>query len=167
MKIQIKKQLLQEGVVDHLKRNWGKYALGVGAAGSIYAAGQGAFGVEPQDEVQDWGANVANQLENRAQGNNVQGYEDAAYETYLKPDNIYGKLTDDPTFDTSPTFAYQNALQKEHQLANLQNGTANAIRSLTGTEGNPDTTNYIIRHPIDNIGLKADEYARIIKPIVT
>ena len=34
MKINIKEQLLQEDVVQHLKDNWGKYALGAGVVGT-------------------------------------------------------------------------------------------------------------------------------------
>ena len=42
MKIEIKKHLLQEGIVDHINRNRGKYALGAGIGGlGAYSAMNG------------------------------------------------------------------------------------------------------------------------------
>lgn len=164
MKIEIKKHLLQEGVIDHISRHRGKYALGAGLAagiGGVYAAGHGAFGVGPQDTVQDWGSVNAKELENKAVGNNAQGYEDATYETFLRPDNVFGPG------DNDATFAYQDAIQKEHMTANMQNATAGVIRGVTGVTDTPDTTNFIIRHPLTSMQLKMSELGHAIKPMVT
>ena len=164
MIIEIKKQLLQEGVIDHINRHRGVYGTAAGLAaglGGVYAAGQGYMGVGPQDTVQDWGSVTAHQLENNAVGNNAQGYEDAAYETFLRPDNIFGPG------DNDATFGYQNAIQKEHVTANMQDATAGAIRGVTGVTDSPDTTNFIIRHPLTSMQLKMQELGHAIKPMVT
>lgn len=161
MKIEIKRHLIQEGVIDHLKNNWGKYAAAAAAAGTLHAAGAGYLGIVPQDAVQSFGAKMAGGLENDAVGNNAQGLEDAAYETYSRPDNIFGPG------DNDGTFTYQNMMQKEHQLANLQNGAASAIRTATHINGSPDTTNFYIRHPLVSSKLAIDGAAQSMRPIFT
>ena len=163
MKVEIKKHLLQEGVVDHMKRNWKKYAGGTAAGlGGVYAAGQGVFGVDAQDAVQDFGEEKAHHLENMADKNTIQGYKDAAWETYTKPDNIFGNEG-----EADRTLMQQNLVQKEHWAAAAQDGLAKGIRAVTGMDEEPDKSNYILRHPINYMGLKADEVSSNVKPLFT
>lgn len=162
MKINIKTHLLQEGVVDHLKRNWGKYTTGAAAAGlsGLYAAGQGALGVEAQDAVQDFGEYTAHDLENAAVKNTMQGYKDAAVEVYSRPDNLIG-TTGEHTLDT------QNLIQKEHYLAAAQNGLAKGLRGITSMSEEPGSSNFAIRHPLDYTSMKATELKNTVQPLFT
>lgn len=52
MKIQIKQHLLQEGVMQMVKDNWGK---GLMAAGAVAAANAGVFGAKAEQAVQNGG----------------------------------------------------------------------------------------------------------------
>ncbi len=56
MKIDIKKILLEEGILQGVKDNWGKTLI---AAGGIAAANAGAFGDKAQDMVQSGGSKLS------------------------------------------------------------------------------------------------------------
>ena len=65
MKIKIKKYLIQEGVLDSVKNNWGKLALGgVGVA----AAYSGALGDSAQKAVQSGGKSLGEFMDKTKQG---------------------------------------------------------------------------------------------------
>lgn len=161
MIIEIKKHLIQEGIGEHFKNNWGKYAAGAAGAGAMYAAGHGYFGLIPQDAIQTLGAKTAGALENKAIGNDMQGLEDAAYETYSRPDNIIGPG------DNKATFQYQNFIQGEHQLSNVQDAAASTIRKLTNISNSPDTVNFYIRHPLVSSQLQYEGAKQYLKPLFT
>jgi len=160
MKIQIKK-ILQEGkVLDHLKRNWGKYstgAVGTGLAGT-YAAGQGMLGVDAQDAVQDWAGKASDNLENAAIENDAKASVDAAKETFSKPDNLLTNWDENRN-----TYNFQRNLQKEKYFADAQKGLAKSIRGLAGITHSPDTENFIVRNPLTAAGLKVDKVLAPIK----
>lgn len=160
MRVPIKK-ILQEGkVLDHLKRNWGKYSTGVvgtGLAGT-YTAGQGMLGVDAQDTVQNWAGKVAGDLENSAIENNTKASVDAAKETFKKPDNLVTNWDENRN-----TYDFQRNIQKEGYFANAQDGLAKSIRGLTSMNGSPDTANFVVRNPLTAAGLKTDEILAPIK----
>lgn len=163
MQVNIKQLLLEGKVLDHMKRNWGKYTTGaVGAGlGGIYAAGKGALGVDAQDAVQDWAGEAAGDLENAARYNNTQASLDAAKETFSRPDNLLTNWD-----KNSDTYDFQRSIQKEGYLANAQNGLARGIRHLTSMDGQPDTSNFVVRNPVTSAGLQVDKGLAYIKPVV-
>lgn len=162
-KVNIKQILLEGKVLDHMKRNWGKYTTGaVGAGlGGVYAAGKGAFGVDAQDAVQDWAGETAGDLENDAVYNNTRASLDAAKETFSHPDNILTNWD-----KNQETYDYQRGIQKEGYIANAQNGLAKGIRHLTSMDGQPDTTNFAVRNPITAAGLQTDKGLAYVKPFI-
>ena len=161
MQIQIKELLLEGRVTDHLKRNWGKYttgAVGTGLAG-VYAAGQGALGVDAQDAVQDWGGETAGDLENYAHENKVKATRDAAIETFSRPDNIISNWD-----ENKETLDFQKGIQKETHIGNAQEALASGVRGLTGMSGEPDQTNFVVRNPDIAGRLQMDRGIGYVRP---
>lgn len=74
MKIQIKKYLIQEGILDSIKNNWGKLLVG-GVA--IAAANAGAFGEKAQDAVKSGGQGLK-ELTNKAMDSTNDGLKKVA-----------------------------------------------------------------------------------------
>jgi hypothetical protein len=74
MKIQIKKYLIQEGILDSIKNNWGKILVG-GVA--IAAANAGAFGEKAQNAVKSGGQGLK-ELTNKAMDSTNDGLKKVA-----------------------------------------------------------------------------------------
>lgn len=83
MRYNIKEMLIQEGVVDHLKRNWGKYALGAGAAGLGAAYGNDI--VDGYDQASDQAE--LNSLKNAEALKIAQGQENLRNQVQAVNDN--------------------------------------------------------------------------------
>ncbi len=145
MKIEIKKTLMEEGIVDHVKNNWGKYAGGVGAAGlgATYAAGQGLLGVDAQDAVHDSGANLIMGLKTGAAHDETEADVSSTIDVLKRPDNILGpnKLSD--------TIDYQHNIEPGTYTSPIKDAAGNAVAKLTGLDSANEQINYGIRNPMD------------------
>lgn len=80
MKIQIKKYLIQEGIIEGIKNNWGKLLVG-GVA--IAAANAGAFGEKAQEAVKSGGQSLK-ELTDKAMDSTNDGLKKVA-EYYKDP----------------------------------------------------------------------------------
>lgn len=161
MIINIKHHILEEGIVDHLKNNYGKYGAGLAGAGvaGTYAAGKGLLGVEAQDAVQDFGAEASENLHNAATANGITAKLQAANEVFSRPDNILSNWD-----QNTNTYDIQHNIQKENALAHAQDITSDAIKNVTSMDQEPDKTNFMVRHPIVSAGLAYDNLAAHVTP---
>jgi len=157
----IKKHIIEEGIVDHVKNNYGKYAGGAAAAGlaGTYAAGQGLLGVEAQDAVQDFAGVQSANLHNDAIANATTSKLQAAHEVFSRPDNIVSNWD-----NNEDTYNYQQTIQKENLLAHAENAAANGLDKLTSMDQEPDKTNFMVRHPITSAELAYDNIKAHVTP---
>ena len=91
MIIKVKQTLIEEGVVNHFKQNYGKYLAGTGALGlgALNLAGRGYLGVENQDYVQDKIVPIVHDLRAGALMDDNQSTINS-YAKAAKIDNILG-----------------------------------------------------------------------------
>lgn len=161
MKHILKKQLILEGFIDHLKRNKGKYSAGAGLGaglGATYAAGQGHLGIGPQDFVQDTVGKAMDRLKADAVYDKQLANRDAFIDVYRKPDNI---LYND---SNAEDYEYQKNFQPGTYSAYLKNVVGDSGKKLVGLDKEPDDTNFIIRNPAHTAGIAYDSASNFIKP---
>ncbi len=161
MKIKIKKILIEEGVVDHLKNNWGKYATGAGAVGAFSAASNGYLGVDAQDAIQNLAGKYAGNLENESNYNNIKSNLDAGIEVFSRPDNLLTNWG-----NNEETYKIQKMIQPRTWGGEIQGIAANGIRQATSMDQSPDTANFIVRNPLVTAKLAAENIASNIKPFI-
>ncbi len=161
MIIDIKNHIIEEGIVDHLKNNYGKYVAGLAAAGTAgtYAAGKGLLGVEAQDAVQDFAGEASADLHNASTANAITAKLQAANEVFSKPDNLISNWD-----HNGDTYDYQHSIQKENALSHAQDTASNVIKKVTSMDQEPDQTNFTVRHPIVSAGLAYDNLAAHVTP---
>ncbi len=161
MEIQIKELLLEGRILDHVKRNWGKYGAGATAAGlgTVYAAGQGILGVDAQDTVQDFGGEVSQDLENSAIIDQGYNSRDALIKTFSRPDNLVSNWD-----ENKETLDNQKNIQSEEYTSQIKNTLADGIRKITNMDGEPDQTNFMVRNPGLAAKLQMDRGLAYVKP---
>jgi len=165
MKIDIKKYLLEEGIVDHLKNNYGKYIVGgaAGALGATYAAGQGYLGVDAQDSVQDYIGDVSQNLKNEARYHDLNSTIDSIKDVTYKPDNIINPENYDNYKEMLTT---QKMINPETWEGKSKLLLSKGLSKLGNIEGPPETTNFTIRNPIVSSGQAIDNIRANVNPIL-
>jgi len=161
MKIEIKKILLQEGIGQHLKNNWKKYAAGATGIGTLKAASNGYLGVDAQDAIQNFAGENAWDLENKARYNNINSSLNAAKQVFSKPDNILTNWDNNEN-----TYKIQKVLQPGTWSSVAQNGLAKGIRGVTSMGQSPDKENFIVRNPFDSASLGIQSGTAYVKPFL-
>lgn len=148
MIIQVKKTLIEEGVVDHVKRNYGKYLAGVGAlglaGGALNLAGRGYLGVDNQDFVQDHVVPIVHDLRAEALTDGNQAKINS-YAKAIRTDNVLGPE------EIASTAQKQSYVEPGTYTSAIKNTSADMLAKISGLDRTEAIT-YGIRHPIDALG---------------
>ena len=145
---QVKKHLIEEGIVDHVKNNYGKYLTGAGiigaGIGAANLAGRGYLGVENQDKIQDFVVPIVHNLNAEALSDKFQADVDS-YTKAIKTDNVLGP---EAVADAAEKQSY---VEPGTYTSAIKHGAANVLSGITGLN-RTEAINYGIRHPIDALG---------------
>jgi aromatic ring hydroxylase len=146
MIIKVKQTLIEEGVVNHFKQNYGKYLAGAGALGlgALNLAGRGYLGVENQDYVQDKIVPIVHDLRAGALMDDNQSTINS-YAKAAKIDNILGPE------ELSDTANKQSYVEPGTYTSTAKNTAASLLSNISGLD-RTEAINYGIRHPIDSLG---------------
>ena len=133
MKIQLKKYLIQEGVTDFVKNNWGKGML---AAGGIMLADAGAFGPTAEKAVNaggnalntflkdagDWSKSAVEKMDAKYNPNHDNNTSNHNTNTNQNNTSLESKITD---YNAPGAPARPGAETAE----NIKNGITNAFKN--------------------------------------
>jgi len=123
MKIQIKKYLIQEGILSGVKDNWGKLLIGLGG---VAAANAGVFGDSAQKEVQAGGSRLKHFMKDAG---------DWSQSAVKKLDDKYGI---DANHDGKKTMFEQGQDKIENGVVSAKNKLDQITNNIENKEDNID-----------------------------
>ena len=148
MIIKIKQHLIEEGIVDHFKKHYGKYLAGAGVlgagVGALNLAGKGYLGVENQDFVQDHVVPVVHDMRAESLMDKNQAVINS-YSKAIRTDNVLGPE------EVASTAYKQSFVEPGTYTSAVKNSAAGVLAGISGLD-RTEAINYAIRHPVDSLG---------------